>query len=70
MTGIEAATLSEDAVLEAGGHDFRRARTFGEVPAGTGLWYANSLGLAEFAVNQGSAVERFGLELGTPVAAR
>lgn len=70
MTGIEAATLSEDAVLEAGGHDFRRARTFGEVPAGTGLWYANSLGLAELAVNQGSAVERFGLELGTPVAAR
>ncbi len=70
VTGIEAGTLSKDAVLEAGGHEFRRARTFGDRPVGTGFWYANSLGLAEIAVNQGDAAERFGLELGTPVTIR
>ena len=70
MTGIEAAALSEDSVLEAGSHTVRRARTFGAVPVGAGFWYANSLGLAEIAVNQGDAAEVFGLEIGTPVAIR
>lgn len=70
MTGIEAVALSEDSVLEAGGHLFRRARTFGEMPPGTGFWYANSLGLAEIAVNQGDAASQFGLTVETPVAIR
>lgn len=68
MSGIDAAELPRDAVLEASGQRFRRARTFGEVPPGTGFWYANSLGLVEIAVNQGSAAALFGLVVGKPVS--
>ncbi len=67
MTGLEARGLADDVVLTAGEHRFKRARTFGEVPVGTGLWFANSLGLAEIAVNQGSAAEQFDLAVGSPV---
>ena len=67
MTGLDAEALSEASVLEAAGHRFRRARTFGEVPVGGGFWYANSLGLAEIAVNQGDAAATFGLAVGTPI---
>lgn len=70
MTGIDAAGLGGDVVLEAAGRDFQRARTFGETPVGTGFWYANSLGLAEIASNQGDAAAEFGLAVGTPVAVR
>ncbi len=68
MTGIDAADLTDDAVLHAGEGRFRRARTFAEVPVGAGLWYCNSLGLAEIAVNQGDAAALFGLTVATPVA--
>ena len=68
MTGLEPADLADEAVLSAGEGTFRHARTFGDVPVGTGFWYANSLGLVEIAVNQGDAAARFGLEVGTPVA--
>jgi len=45
-----------------------RARTFGDRPAGVALWYENSNGLAEIAVNQGRADRDLGLSVGTPVA--
>lgn len=65
MTGLRAAHLADDTVLAAGGHRFRRARTFGELPLGATFWYVNSLGLAELAVNQGSAAQACGLHVGT-----
>ena len=68
MTGLDAASLADAAVLAAGEATVRQARTFGDVPVGTGFWYANSLGLVEIAVNQGDAAARFGLDVGTPVA--
>ncbi len=68
MTGLDTAALPETSVLETGGHQFRRAGTFGDDPDGAGFWYANSLGLAELAVNRASAADRFGLTVGTPVA--
>lgn len=43
------------AGLAAGGQALARARTFGDVPAGAAFWYENSSGLAEIAVNGGSA---------------
>jgi len=46
----------------------RRARTFGDLPAGCPFWYENSNGLAEIAVNRGCADRALGLEIGTPVA--
>jgi S-adenosylmethionine hydrolase len=53
--------------LRVGGHDIRRARTFGAVPAGAALWYENSNGLAEIAVNRGRAADILGLVVGDGV---
>jgi len=41
-----------------------RARTFSDVPPRFGFWYENSLGLAEIAVNAGSAAKTYGLHVG------
>lgn len=68
MTGLRAAALSPTAVLRAGScESIERARTFAEVPTGGVFWYENAVGLAEIAVNQGSAARALGLEVGTPV---
>lgn len=67
MTGLRAAALPGDAVLQAAGHRFGQARVFSEVPVGDGFWYENSCGLAEIAVNQGRA-DNLGLHVGTVIA--
>jgi len=67
MTGIRAAVLPQDARLKVRGHELERARTFGEVPPDTGFWYENANGLAEIAVNSGSAAEAFGIQVGAEV---
>jgi S-adenosyl-L-methionine hydrolase (adenosine-forming) len=67
MTGMRASTLDADRRLEVRGHRVPPARTFGEVAPGEGFWYGNSCGLAEIAVNQGSAGEQFGLRVGDSV---
>lgn len=69
MTGLDAASLPAGCRLAAGGEVFARARTFSDMPAGAGFWYENSVGLAEIAVNRGSAAARYGLEVGSPVQA-
>lgn len=46
---------------------FARCRTFSEAGVGEVFWYENSSGLAEIAVNQGSAAETLGLRVGSPV---
>lgn len=68
MTGMRASTLNDRQDLEVRGHRLSRARTFGDVAPGGAFWYANSCGLAEIAVNQGSAREAFGLAVGDSVA--
>ena len=70
MTGLRAASLAANARLSLCGRSFERARTFGDVPPGHALWYENSLGLAEVAVNRGSAAQLLGLAVGTPVTVR
>lgn len=67
MTGLRAAALPEDAVLVVGDVAVPRGRTFGDVPPGAALWYENSNGLAEIAVNRGRADDDLGLEVGTAV---
>jgi S-adenosylmethionine hydrolase len=67
-TGLRAAALSRDATLLAGGRRLAFARTFSAAPEGEPFWYENSSGLAEVAVNRGSAAERLGLAPGAPVA--
>ncbi len=67
MTGVRAAVLPAGARLAAGGRPLDRARTFGAVAAGTPFWYENANGLAEIAVNRGSAADLLGLAIGSPI---
>lgn len=55
MTGIRASALGVGDQLALSGHTFVHARTFSDVPAGSGFWYENANGLVEIAVNSGSA---------------
>lgn len=67
MTGLRAATLPANTRLAAAGRIVERARTFSDLPKGTGFWYENSNGLAEIAVNQGRADRVLGLAVGMKV---
>ncbi len=67
MTGMRASALPADAVLSAAGTRIVHARTFGAVGPGEPLWYGNSNGLAEIAVNRGRADRTLGLRLGDAV---
>ena len=67
MTGIRAKTLPGNSVIQIGETTLSRATTFADVPPGTAMWYENSNGLAEIAVNQGRADEFFGLTIGSEV---
>lgn len=67
MTGMRADTVPADAELEVESRRIRRGRTFSDVPPGEALWYANSNGLAEIAVNGGRAAEQLSLEPGSAV---
>lgn len=68
MTGRRALTLSPNTVALVDGARIGRAGTFSEVSPGMAFWYENSSGLAEIAVNQGSAADRLGLAVGAAVA--
>jgi len=69
MTGLRAASLPSRARLDAAGRRLRRARTFSAVAPGAAFWYENANGLAEIAVNGGSAAAVLGLAVGDPVTA-
>lgn len=67
MTGLRASQLAADTVIEVAGTRLPRKRIFADVPPGAGMWYENANGLAEIAVNGGSAAQTFGLAPGSPV---
>jgi S-adenosylmethionine hydrolase len=67
MIGLRAALLPAGTELEAAGVRIARARTFGDVPPGGLLWYANANGLAEIAAHGASASARLGLTPGSKV---
>jgi S-adenosylmethionine hydrolase len=67
MTGVRAVALGPRATVVVMGRRLARARTFGEVAPGEAFWYANSNGLVEIAVREGSAARALGLRVGTPV---
>jgi hypothetical protein len=67
ITGIRAISVNPDAVIQVADHTLRRGCTFSDVPVGQGLWYENSSGLVELAVNQGNASARFGVAVGDSV---
>lgn len=64
LLGIRAAALAGTRGLSHRGQWIPKASHFAEVPVGQLFWYENSLGLAELAVNQGSAAATLGLGVG------
>ncbi len=64
VTGLRAAP--EHRAIRIRGHLLKRARTFGERPAGEAFFYENANGLIEIAANGASAADRLGLELADP----
>lgn len=67
LTGLRACGLPASTGLEVDGILVGQARVFAEVARDQVFCYANSLGLLELAVNQGSAAERLGLKVGSAV---
>ena len=68
VTGLRAPGRGAGGVVTIGGRRIPGARTFGDVVPGDVLWFPDSIGLVEVAVNQGSAAAELGLAVGTPVA--
>ncbi|MBI3778883.1 MAG: SAM-dependent chlorinase/fluorinase [Gammaproteobacteria bacterium] len=67
ITGLRAGKLNSQKALRIGGETVKYARVFSEVSPGAAFWYENANGLAEIAVNRGSAAARFGLKPGDAV---
>lgn len=67
MTGIEAGAVPSGAHLACQGIRFAPATTFAEVEPGAPLWYENSCGLVELALNQGSLAARLPVGIGAAV---
>ena len=67
-TGIRARNAPADGALLANGRRISCARVFGEVSPGSPLWYENSHGLVEIAVNRGSAAQALELHIGDRVS--
>jgi S-adenosylmethionine hydrolase len=67
MTGMRARHLEDRHTVIVAGVPLPRARTYAEVARGQAFWYENSIGLAEIAVNQGSAARHLGLTVGSNV---
>lgn len=66
-TGQRGADLPPGTRVVAGSAEFRHADTFGAVGKGEGIWFTNSVGLIELAINRGSAAEKLGLKVGDAV---
>jgi S-adenosylmethionine hydrolase len=67
MTGLRAGAIPAGARLTVAGQAIAKARTFADRPRGEALWYENSNGLVEIAVNQGRADRTLGLAIGTSI---
>lgn len=66
MTGLRAKALDRCAALHIGEQRIGHAATFCEAAPGAALWYRNSLGLVEIAINRGDAAKLLGLAIGSP----
>lgn len=67
VTGIPRRFVDNAHSFQLGEWALKYAHTFVEVAPGIPFWHVNSLGLVEFAVNQGSAADLLGLAVGDPV---
>ncbi len=67
MTGIRATSLDKQLVLRIDHQDIINADTFSDVKEGKALWYENSNGMIEIAVNQGTAEDVLQLKIGSHI---
>lgn len=67
VTGIRAASVDRCHEISVCSHQIKYGHTFGAVEVGAPLWYENSSGLLEVAVNQGCAAELLGANIGDAV---
>jgi len=67
MTGLRASQLPLNTVIFVENQKIERGRTFADAGPDGALWYENSNGLAEIAVNRGRADTGLGLRVGTDV---
>ncbi len=67
VTGIRASAIGPQSGIVLNGERITAGETFGSVPPGRPLWYRNSMGLVEIAINRGHAAQAFGATIGTPV---
>lgn len=67
ITGLRYQDEWQGRRLQVDGHRIPHARTFSEGEEGSPLWYANSMGLVEIAVNRGNAALALGLSIGQVV---
>ncbi|MBA1443430.1 MAG: SAM-dependent chlorinase/fluorinase [Gammaproteobacteria bacterium] len=67
ITGMRAAAVDETSAIVLANQRINAGLIFSECPPGEPFWYANSMGLIEIAVNQGSARKRFDAGLGDPI---
>jgi len=65
FSGIPAAALRRETIIECGSARIGYARTFSEGAAGRPFWYANSIGLVEIALPRGNAAQALGLRVGS-----
>jgi hypothetical protein len=70
VTGMRAAALDRDAVLEVKGRRLAYARVFAEAAPETPFWYENANGLVELALREASLAGRLGLAVGDEVSPR
>ncbi|TNG01357.1 MAG: hypothetical protein EP297_02500 [Gammaproteobacteria bacterium] len=69
-TGIRGECLNKNMVININGNQVTYAETFSQREKGELLWYVNSIGLVEIAVNQDSASQSFGIEVGTKITVK
>lgn len=67
ITGIRAAVMVDQTMIQCNGYTLKRANTFSDVEKGQGFWYENSVGLVEIAINSGRADTKLGLNLGDSI---
>lgn len=67
MTGIRANSLDKRLVLRIDHKEIINADTFSDVKQGKALWYENSNGMIEIAVNQGTAEDDLQLKIGSHI---
>ncbi len=68
MTGLIAKHYPDIQTLAVQGQRVARGHTFSDAPHGMPLFYENSIGLWEIAVNLGNAAKTLGLQVGDKVA--